>query len=113
MKNEIFKPLVEARLEYIKNLLIIKGKEYSSETDKLHNFNEASRISGECREKALWGMAMKHLVSIQDIIFNMNEDSKYIPTITLTEEKISDMIAYLILLEASIVDKRDNQPLPF
>lgn len=113
MKTEKFKTLVDNRLEYIDSLLVNKSKEYTIDEDRLHNFNEASRITGESREKVLWGMALKHLVSIQDIVFEMNKDEKYIPSEFLVQEKISDMMAYLILLEASIEDKRDKQPLPF
>lgn len=113
MIQEKFDKVVENRLQSIKDTLLLKGKEYASDTDKLHNFNKASEITGECREKVLFGFALKHLVSVMDIIDNMNKDNKYIPSQELTSEKCGDLINYILLLEASIEDRRNTKPLSF
>lgn len=107
MKTTEFDIVVNHRLDECKRILIEKAKEYAKgDDDRLHNFNKAAQITGECREKALFGFFLKHLVSVIDIVDNMNLDPKYIPSKPLTEEKIGDAVNYLLLLEASIEDKR-------
>lgn len=113
MNTTQFDIVIEHRLSECRKVLIEKAKEYAKdEDDKLHNFNRAAQVTGECREKALFGFFLKHLVSVMDIIDEMNAKSTYIPKKALVEEKIGDSINYLLLLEASIEDKR-NKSLPF
>jgi hypothetical protein len=113
MKSEKFNKVIEDALESSKTVLIKKSAEYANEDNKLHNFDKAARITGKTREECLWGMALKHLVSVTDIIDDMSKDPKYIPSRDLVMEKFGDLRNYLLLLEACIEDKRHNQPLPF
>ena len=99
MKTEDFEELLEYRLEEIRTVLGKKAKEYSTE-DRLHNFKVAANISNCSQAKALWGMAMKHLVSVIDIV----EAVRPYDTDTI-DEKIGDMINYLILLEAVLKEE--------
>ena len=113
MNTAQFDKVVEHRLAECKRILIEKAKEYAKgDDDRMHNFNMAAQITGECREKALFGFFLKHLVSVIDIVTEMNKNSEFVPSKSLTEEKIGDAINYLLLLEASIEDKR-NSKLPF
>lgn len=113
MKKIDFDKVIEHRLSECKRILIEKAKEYAKgDDDRMHNFNRAAQITGECREKALFGFFLKHLVSVMDIVDDMNNNSKYIPNKPLVEEKIGDAVNYLLLLEASIEDKR-NKTIPF
>lgn len=90
-----FDKIVNYRIAKIQEILQEKAKEYASEDDdRLHNFNIAGRINNTTREKALWGMATKHFVSVMDMI-----DKEEIPSKYMIEEKIGDAINYLILLE--------------
>ena len=110
MKTIEFDTVIERRLELSKQILINKAKEYAKGDDnRMHNFDKASQITGECREKALFGFFLKHLISVMDIIDDMNKNKNtYIPSKELTDEKIGDAINYLLLLEASIEDKRNK-----
>jgi len=101
MKTQEFNELLEERIKKIKETLIKKAFEYETKTDKLHNFKAAAVLSSTTPEKALWGMAMKHLVSITDIINGNLENSR-----NNIDEKLGDMINYLILLEALFEDIR-------
>lgn len=103
MNSKDFNELVEARCRKIKATLASKGKEYSTNDDKLHNFNKAGIRSGQSREKALMGMKLKHEISIDDIILNL--DKGILPTIEVIDEKIGDIINYFVLLEACLVDR--------
>lgn len=98
--NEQFQEILSERLKKIEEILGKKALEYVRNEDRLHNFNVASRIRNVSREEALWGMAMKHLVSVMDII-NDTKIEKY-PTIEMVDEKFGDLINYLILAEVSL-----------
>jgi hypothetical protein len=113
MKTKSFNEVVERRLENIKNTLVSKGQEYADNIndDKLHNFKKGERFTGKKREDVLLGFAMKHWISVTDILDKM--DTGELPTRELLDEKLGDWQVYMVLLEASIVDKINKQNLPF
>jgi len=94
-----FNTVCNKRLDKIKSVLQAKGKEYVSGSDRYHNFNVAARVLGTSREEALLGMAVKHYVSILDIIEQPGRFSD-----EMIDEKIGDMINYLILLEGMLLE---------
>ncbi|UCE99925.1 MAG: hypothetical protein JSV82_02340 [Planctomycetota bacterium] len=100
MNNAEFEQIVVDRLEACKETLTQKNKEYSSATDRLHNFKVAARIDNETSEKALWGMYKKHLVSIMDLVEFPGD-----ATPDLLNEKITDAINYHLLLEALLRER--------
>lgn len=104
MTENEFQDVLKRRLHLIIQVLSNKGEEYAQGENRLHNFDAAARISKQSREKALWGMALKHYVSFMDIIDDI-EYNGTLPTVEYVEEKIGDLINYLILAEASIKDK--------
>lgn len=101
MKPREFEELLAERLKKITETLGQKAKEYESHSDRLHNFKVAARLSDTTPKEALWGMAMKHLVSITDLVSGQLENTR-----GNIDEKIGDMINYLILLEAVLEDIR-------
>lgn len=106
MTSKEFNEVVEFRISQIREILQKKALEYSDgDRDRLHNFNRASKVNDESRERSLWGMATKHLVSVLDIIDKM-DDPLYVPPRETVLEKVGDLISYLILLEASIEERR-------
>jgi hypothetical protein len=98
---------INNRLDYVKGLLLVKAKEYVRNNNRFHSFDRGSALTGECREKVLWGFLLKHIISIQDMINDINETGD-LPSKELVSEKAGDAISYLLLLEASINDKRDK-----
>ena len=98
MENTIFDEIVNSRVEKIKKILVAKATEYASKTDRFHNFNIAGRVAGTTPEKALYGMMLKHEVSVLDLI-EMADSEPWKLNETLIDEKIGDNINYLILLE--------------
>ncbi len=108
MLLEEFKKVVEDRFEYCKKLLYgEKNKEYSRDGDKLHNFKVAARYKGETPEKALWGMWVKHIVSIEDIINDLEKG--IVPSYKTLDNKIGDGINYYLLLEGLLVERLPDQ----
>jgi hypothetical protein len=106
MTEQEFDKIIEERLDKVQATLIIKGREYRRNNDPLHNFNVAATVSNTTREKALWGFAVKHYVSFLDILNDMEKG--ILPKEEVVDEKIGDLINYLILAEASIKDKIKN-----
>ena len=102
MTPKEFDKVVENRIDQIKKVLAAKAQEYSSDNDRFHNFKVAARIKNCTPEQALHGMMLKHEVSIIDLILNpespnLRED--------IVNEKIGDMIDYLILLEGLFLER--------
>lgn len=106
MESNRFYKLVDEECKQIKHILITKGKEYSTNENKLHNFDKAALMSNQSRERALLGMQLKHTVSIDDIV---NKIDKELPTLAQLDEKIRDAINYYILLKACIVDRIEKK----
>ena len=113
MDTEKFNQAIDIHLHTINDNVVVKAKEYAIEGDRLHNFNRGAEIAGECREKVLFGFALKHLVSVLDIIDKINEDNNNIPTQSVWNEKCSDLGTYIALLYASVQDRINTKPLPF
>jgi len=103
MKNKQFKALVKSRLGYISATLTLKGKEYASDTDRLHNFKRAARLRECTPEDALIGFFMKQLTSVLDMVDAI--ETQDFP-VEYVDEKLGDCINYLILLEALIAERR-------
>lgn len=99
-----FDEVLEARLKKARETLAFKVKEYATEADRFHNFRVAGRIAGVTPEKALYGMWLKHIVSVIDIIenpFNLDE--------ALIDEKIGDCVNYLLLLEGLLKERYEKR----
>jgi len=107
MKNEDFKKVVEQRIEKIKAVLGKKGAEYTRGGDRFSNFKRAAAVRGnQTPEDALLGMMMKHIVSIIDLIEDMQDSTETVASYDIWSEKIGDSINYLILLEGMIIERR-------
>jgi hypothetical protein len=107
MKEKEFEQILQQRLKKIEETLGNKAKEYAAEGDKLHNFNVGARMTGQIRERVLWGFALKHYISFMDILDDMELGK--LPSEGMVDEKIGDLINYLVLVEASIKDKINKQ----
>lgn len=100
MRKEVFDLVVDMFQENITDVLRAKGEEYSSDTDRLHNFKVAARKSGMSPCHALLGMDMKHQVSIEDMV-----DGRLTVTLERVKEKVGDHINYMILLAALLLEE--------
>lgn len=89
-----FNAVVERAVKRIESTLTKKATEYATSGNRFHNFDVAGRMLGESAEKALWGFVLKHIVSVKDMI---DDPSKI--TYDMIDEKIGDIINYMVLLE--------------
>lgn len=107
MTEERFDEIVNKTLDQIKDVLIVKGKEYRRNNNPFHNFDEGSKCSGQIREKVLDGFLLKHEISIADMINDLEKG--IIPKIETVEEKFGDNLIYLLIKKASIIDKIEEK----
>ena len=98
-----FDILVDKQLKLLKDMLAIKAGEYSPDIDRLESFKSAARLQGTTPMKALRGMMAKHTVSVYDMI----EDESL--NVLRWDEKITDSIAYLLLLKALVVEELERE----
>lgn len=104
MTNERFAEVVSAQVEKCLDLLVVKGKEYSLEDDRLIAFKRAAALQGETVRQALCGMLAKHVVSVYDMCMSNGEFTE-----ARWDEKITDSINYLLILKAAIKEDQDGQ----
>lgn len=104
MEGEVFKPIVEHRFGQCQQLLNCKATEYSGKVDRLEQFKIAARVMGCTPEEALYGMWSKHLASVIKIIEETREGKA--PSKLTINEKFSDAINYLVLLEGLLEERR-------
>lgn len=101
MNSEWFESVVKDQIKTCEDVLIDKAKEYSDDSDRLHNFKNAAGMMGCDTKEALSGMMAKHTISVYDMCRN----GKDYP-IELWNEKITDHINYLLLLKAVVTEEK-------
>ena len=103
MTNKEFKQLLEQRIIEIQNTLDKKAQEYVQDEDRLYNFKVAGKMSKTTPTQSCWHFLTKHLVCVRDLAFD-----KLSATESIINEKIGDAINYLILLEALLKEKDEE-----
>ena len=98
-----FEEVIEQTLATCKEVMISKGREYRRNNDPFHNFNQGAKLTGKTREEVIWGFALKHFISVQDIKSDMLQGK--MPTEALLNEKYGDLLNYLLIEKASIMSK--------
>lgn len=107
MTHEELKGHFEETLEDLKILLLnTKSGEYATKDDIFRNFQQASQILRIPKEKVMLMYSMKHFISIMDIIEDLSLSD--VPEKNKITEKFNDMIAYLILMKTSLLEKSIN-----
>ena len=106
MKNEELLQVRDHMIAYIKRIMGIKGKEYQRD-DALSNFKRAGATMKCAPEFSLIGYMMKHVVSILDMVDDL-DDNNVIAAPEVWDEKIGDIMAYLILLRALVAERRGS-----
>lgn len=110
MTKQEFNDYVEETLREIKDVLIVKGDEYIRGGNPFHNFDEGARITSEYRERVIDGFKLKHEISINDMVNDIEKGD--IPNRGIVDEKFNDVLVYTIIKKISIID-RINTDLPF
>ena len=107
--EKFYKIVAYVKEELITKTLIQKGKEYTRGKDRLSNFKGMAAMLDCGPERALLGAWAKHLQSIFDMISDLESDNiRQHASLAQWDEKIGDVINYLILLRALIEERRDE-----
>lgn len=105
--SKVLNTLVEEITENMKNVLQSKAEEYADleNDDRMHNFKRAGALMKTTPEKALLGFMTKHLVSMFDMLDDI-EAGKPVPSPEYVNEKLGDIRNYLVLLQALLHERR-------
>ncbi len=105
MNHDEFNKLISGWTIERQATMTSKSREYASETDKLRNFKRAAVLVAAVHspEAAAWNFAVKHLVSIVDMIEGLEEGKEY--PLSVWKEKLGDSGNYLDLILASVVER--------
>ena len=104
MKAVEFNQVIEDQLARSSDMLFSKNDAYNPDGDKLKNFKTAAELQGVNVKEALRGMMAKHTVSIYDMC-----GSDQIFPEDVWNEKITDSINYLLLLQAVVTEEREEK----
>lgn len=100
MNAKVFDELVAKRIGKCIGILCEKAEGYAAPKDRLHNFKVAAALQGITPREAIRGMMAKHTVSVYDMC-----KSNIVYPDAVWDEKLTDSINYLLLLEAIIQDE--------
>lgn len=109
MTLDEFDVVVERRVALIRETLLVKGREYARDGDRLSNFKNGAALLRCSPERALLGYVAKQAVSVVDYVRDLETGVARTPE--EWDEKIGDCINYLILLEA-VLEERRKSPTP-
>lgn len=101
-----FDGVVLRRIDKIQHTLVVKGREYARDGDRLSNFHNGAKLLRCTPERALLGYLAKQAVSVVDFVRDL--DQGVVRSEAEWDEKLGDVINYLILLEAVTVERRNG-----
>lgn len=102
MTSDVFNHELNVQLQRSVDILCKKAAEYATD-DRLHNFKIAAALEQITPIQALAGMMSKHTVSVYDMCMSSQDYP-----IELWEEKITDHINYLLLLNAMVRERKND-----
>jgi gp063 len=101
MTREEYNKSIEAQLKRVKETLIKKNKEYSTDNSPLHNFHQSAKILRVSPKECALAFMVKHLTSI---IYMTQSDIDY--PMELWREKLGDAKNYMILIECLVEEEK-------
>ena len=104
MDQETFDKVVNQAISRSITLLNKKGKEYTSDDDRLRQFKKTAIMESKLPTETLFTMADKHISSIADMV---NHPRDF--TIVYWQSKVDDLRNYTFLLDALIVEMSEEE----
>lgn len=101
MNSDEFGNVLSAQIQRTIDTLGHKANEYADDDERLHNFKVIAELQGVSLRQAVVNLMAKHTVSIFDMARDPSTFTK-----EAWDEKITDHINYLILLQAALVEER-------
>ena len=106
MTTLAFNEIIKEQLQRCEDVLVIKGSEYAIGDDRLIAFKKAGALQGQTMLQAALGMLAKHLVSVVDMIQDLNPGRFGMDR---WNEKLTDAINYLLIMRAIIEEEEPNE----
>lgn len=100
-----FSEVFRRRVKLMGEVLDKKATEYAR-GDRLSNFKKIAKCLGTTPESACLNLMMKHFVCVMEIVGDLEskvESEK--PTIPYLDEKLGDLMNYMVLLEALLFER--------
>jgi hypothetical protein len=97
--------ILNNRLFLTEKTLGQKASEYAR-GDRLSNFKKAAQLMNCTPERALFGFVTKHIVALSDFISDLEKGNNQNPE--RWDEKIGDIICYMVLLEALMIERQQE-----
>lgn len=104
MTREEYNKSIEAQLKRVKETLIKKNKEYSTDNSPLHNFHQSAKLLRTTPKECALAFMVKHLTSIIDMT---QSDIDY--PMELWREKLGDAKNYMILIECLVEEEKNEK----
>lgn len=105
-RSEHFDKVINETLEEIKNLLVVKGKEYRRNNNPYHNFERGAEITNLSKEEVLQGFLLKHIISLEDMRNDLKKGK--LPSYDKVQEKYNDCLTYILIEKAMILEQIKN-----
>ena len=101
MLHKDFDILTRKRFDKCRKTLLIKANEYAGEEERLQNFKDGAVFTHTTPAQYTLALVTKHFMSLRDYIVLHDDDiTQYI-----VDEKIGDIINYMLLLEAVLTEE--------
>ena len=98
-----FNEIVNKRFVKAKKVLLVKAEDYATDADRLRNFKDGAFINQISEEEYALALVTKHIVALRDFITGDKDiTAKFI------DEKIGDIINYMLLIEAILTEKLED-----
>lgn len=108
MTNRAFDAILAERLAKTRTVLASKGDQYDAPGDRLRNFKDAAALTGESPAQVCIGFMAKHLVGLFDVVNRQARGDH--SRDHLLDERVTDAVNYLVLLEALVADGATELP---
>lgn len=109
MNQERLNEVINNAMSRIKASLKAKNDEYVRSGDRLGNFKRSGRILGQTPEQVLLEHFTKHYESMMSIVEDVEKG--ILPSLSMLDEKIKDLVNYPILFEALILERIEQSGL--
>lgn len=106
MLSSEFDHVIRRRIGMIQAILMAKEKEYASSNDRLSNFKDGAALMDSDQVFACWAYLCKHLASVRKMVIEFTSEG-IVPDALMVDEKVGDLINYLILLEGIFKEERE------
>lgn len=102
MRADQFKGILDAQLQRVRDILVVKTEEYATD-DQLANIQTMAHLQGISLPRAVAGAMAKHTFSVYKMI---RSDEPY--PLEAWDEKITDHIIWLVLLRAALIENANQ-----